>query len=79
MNKEIKLLMPFVDAIAIYMTGLAPNTLAISTTKSQITWLGWLIAFLPAGIILFVLTPFLVYKIYPPDLKGWSIMLSPHR
>ena len=55
---------------SMFLTGLAPNALAISTTKSPITWLGWMIAFLPAGIILFVLVPFLTYKIYPPEVKG---------
>jgi citrate:succinate antiporter/L-tartrate/succinate antiporter len=61
---------------SMFMTGLAPNALAISTTNSPITWLGWLIAFLPAGIILFVLTPFLAYKVYPPEIKGSPEIVS---
>jgi len=59
-----------------FMTGLAPNALAISTTNSPITWLGWFLAFLPAGIILFVLTPFLTYKLYPPEIKGSPEIVS---
>ena len=55
---------------SMFLTGLAPNALAISTTKSPITWLGWMIAFLPAGIILFAITPILAYKLYPPEIKG---------
>jgi len=55
---------------SMFMTGLAPNALAISTTKSPITWLGWMIAFLPAGIILFLIVPLLTYKLYPPEVKG---------
>ena len=61
---------------SMFMTGLAPNALAISTIKSPITWVGWLIAFLPAGIILFVLTPFLSYKLYPPEIKGSPEVVS---
>ncbi|MCL1975676.1 MAG: DASS family sodium-coupled anion symporter [Firmicutes bacterium] len=61
---------------SMFMTGLAPNALALSTTNSPITWLGWLIAFLPAGIILFLLTPFLSYKLYPPEIKGSPEIVS---
>ncbi|MDR2099871.1 MAG: DASS family sodium-coupled anion symporter [Campylobacteraceae bacterium] len=59
---------------SMFLTGLAPNLLAISTASqagvAEISWLGWLVAFLPAGILLFVLTPFLAYIIYPPEATG---------
>ena len=59
---------------SMFLTGLAPNLLAISTAAktgvSGITWANWFVAFLPAGIILFLLTPLLAYLIYPPEVKG---------
>ncbi|MDR2341642.1 MAG: DASS family sodium-coupled anion symporter [Campylobacteraceae bacterium] len=59
---------------SMFLTGLAPNLLAVSTAHeagiTQISWLSWFIAFLPAGILLFALTPLLCYIIYPPEAKG---------
>ncbi|MDR2081165.1 MAG: DASS family sodium-coupled anion symporter [Campylobacteraceae bacterium] len=59
---------------SMFLTGLAPNLLAVSTASeagiAEISWLNWFIAFLPAGILLFVLTPLLCYIIYPPEAKG---------
>ncbi|MDR3177619.1 MAG: DASS family sodium-coupled anion symporter [Campylobacteraceae bacterium] len=59
---------------SMFLTGLAPNLLAVTTATgagvAEISWLGWFIAFLPAGILLFVLTPLLTYMIYPPEVKG---------
>lgn len=59
---------------SMFLTGLAPNLLAVSTAAktgvAEITWASWFIAFLPAGIILFLLTPILAYIVYPPEVKG---------
>ncbi|MDR0762702.1 MAG: DASS family sodium-coupled anion symporter [Campylobacteraceae bacterium] len=59
---------------SMFLTGLAPNLLAISTASeagiTPISWLSWFVAFLPAGILLFILTPLLAYIIYPPEAKG---------
>jgi citrate:succinate antiporter/L-tartrate/succinate antiporter len=63
---------------SMFLTALAPNAAAItqvtSATKAMgieaVSWLGWMLAFLPAGIILFILTPWLTYKLYPPEVKG---------
>ena len=56
-----------------FLTALAPNLLAIEivkkTTSVSITWAGWAQGFLPVGIVLFALTPYLIYKIYPPEVK----------
>ena len=58
---------------SMFLTALAPNLLAIElvkkTTSVGITWAGWAQGFLPVGIILFLLTPYLIYKIYPPEVK----------
>ncbi|MDR3346115.1 MAG: DASS family sodium-coupled anion symporter, partial [Campylobacteraceae bacterium] len=59
---------------SMFLTGLAPNLLAIETASKAgvetVTWLNWFIAFLPAGIILFLATPLLAYIVYPPEVKG---------
>lgn len=59
---------------SIFVTGQAPNPLAITQIKEggfgAVDWTSWLIAFLPVGIILFLITPILAYIIYPPEVKG---------
>jgi L-tartrate/succinate antiporter len=58
---------------SMFLTGLAPNLLAVElvskTASVSITWTEWAIGFLPVGLLLFVITPYLIYKIYPPELK----------
>lgn len=58
---------------AMFLTGLAPNLLALSLVKStakiDITWTEWFMGMAPVGIALFLLLPLLVYKIYPPELE----------
>jgi len=59
---------------AMFLTGLAPNLLALSlvkqTTKIDISWTDWFMGILPVGVLLFVFLPLIVYKIYPPELKS---------
>jgi L-tartrate/succinate antiporter len=59
---------------AMFLTGLAPNLLALSlvkqTAKIDISWTEWFMGILPVGALLFVFLPFIVYKIYPPELKS---------
>ncbi len=58
---------------SVFLTGQAPNPLAASLAAKAgapvLGWTGWFLAFLPVGIILFLLTPLLVYFIYPPEIK----------
>lgn len=58
---------------SMFITALAPNALAISiiskTTNVQISWIDWFKGFAPVGCILLVLVPFLLYKLYPPEIK----------
>jgi L-tartrate/succinate antiporter len=58
---------------SMFLTGLAPNLLAIELVKKtasvSISWSEWVIGFLPVGLFLFVVTPYLIYKIYPPEVK----------
>lgn len=59
---------------SIFLTGQAPNPLAISLMSQNglqvADWLGWFLCFLPAGIVLFAITPLLAYIIFPPEVKG---------
>jgi L-tartrate/succinate antiporter len=58
---------------SMFLTGLAPNLLALElikkTAKIDISWGQWFSAFAPVGIVLLVLVPLLVYWIYPPRVK----------
>jgi L-tartrate/succinate antiporter len=59
---------------SMFLTGLAPNLLALSlvkqTAKIDITWIDWFMGILPVGAVLFILLPYIVYKIYPPEVKS---------
>jgi L-tartrate/succinate antiporter len=59
---------------SLFMTGLAPNVLAIGIVKKTVNvefeWMDWFISFLPAGLILLALVPLLAYWLYPPEVKS---------
>jgi L-tartrate/succinate antiporter len=59
---------------SMFITSLAPNLLALElvnkTAKISISWTEWFIGFLPVGVILFSVLPYLIYKIYPPEIKS---------
>ncbi len=58
---------------SMFLTALAPNLLAIELAKKiakvDVSWTQWFVAFAPAGIVLLLLVPLLVYLIYPPEVK----------
>jgi L-tartrate/succinate antiporter len=58
---------------AMFLTGMAPNILACELAKKiahvDVTWTNWMMGFLPAGLLMFLATPLLVYIIYPPEIK----------
>ena len=59
---------------SMFVTALAPNLLALEfarkTANVDISWTQWFVAFAPVGIALIVLTPLIVYWIYPPEVKS---------
>jgi len=59
---------------SMFLTALAPNLLSISLIKelgwTTPSWSEWFFYFLPVGIILILLIPFITYILYPPTLKG---------
>ncbi len=58
---------------SLFLTGLAPNLLAVEivrrTVNIQIDWIAWFTAFAPAGILLLIAVPLLTWWLYPPGLK----------
>jgi L-tartrate/succinate antiporter len=57
----------------IFLTGLAPNLLAVELVKKtanvELAWGTWFVAAAPAGILLLVAVPLLAYWLYPPEVK----------
>jgi L-tartrate/succinate antiporter len=58
---------------SMFITALAPNALAISiieqTAKVRISWVQWFVGFAPVGFALLVLTPAVLYLVYPPSIR----------
>jgi L-tartrate/succinate antiporter len=58
---------------SMFVTALAPNTLALSimrqTAGVTVSWVDWTIGFAPVGVTLLVFVPFLLYLIYPPEIR----------
>src|SRR4030095_5203243 len=58
---------------SMFVTALAPNLLAVAFMKRiagiEVTWIGWFMGFLPAGLLLIVAQPLLIYRLCPPAVK----------
>lgn len=58
---------------SMFVTALAPNLLALDLIKKgagiEVTWTQWFVAFLPIGGPLLLALPYLIYLLYPPELK----------
>jgi L-tartrate/succinate antiporter len=59
---------------SMFLTGLAPNLLASGMVKAatgiEISWTQWLTGFLPVGALLLLALPYVVYRIYPPEIRA---------
>jgi L-tartrate/succinate antiporter len=59
---------------SMFVTALAPNLLAVGMVDKaigyEITMAEWVKGFLPMAIVLVAILPWLVYKIYPPEVTG---------
>ena len=57
-----------------FVTALAPNTLALSVMRQTagvtVTWLDWFVGFAPVGFLLLLVVPWLLYRIYPPEIRS---------
>jgi L-tartrate/succinate antiporter len=58
---------------SMFLTALAPNLLALEilqkTSKLSVSWTEWFVALAPACIVLFLLMPYVIYVLYPPEVK----------
>lgn len=58
---------------SMFVTALAPNLLALDliqkATGIEITWTEWFLGFLPIGAPLLLALPYLIYRIYPPEVR----------
>jgi L-tartrate/succinate antiporter len=67
---------------SLFLTALAPNLLALGVIRKEtgiaVPWVGWLVGFLPMGLLLLGALPLLVYLLYPPEIRsspevqGWA-------
>ena len=59
---------------SMFITALAPNALAITlieqTAHVRISWTQWFVGFAPIGFTLLLLTPAVLYVIYPPEIRS---------
>jgi L-tartrate/succinate antiporter len=59
---------------SMFITALAPNALAITiieqTASVRISWLQWFVGFAPIGFALLLLTPAVLYLVYPPSIRS---------
>jgi L-tartrate/succinate antiporter len=59
---------------SMFVTALAPNTLALTVMNQvagvSVSWLEWFVGFAPVGVTLLAVVPFLLYKIYPPEIRS---------
>lgn len=58
---------------AMFLTAMAANPLAAQIagdiTGKHITWLGWATAAIVPGLVSLILIPYVIYKLYPPEIK----------
>ncbi|MBI4623613.1 MAG: anion permease [Verrucomicrobia bacterium] len=58
---------------SMFVTALAPNLLALELVRKitgvEITWMQWFVGFLPVGGLLVLILPWLIYKLYPPEIR----------
>jgi L-tartrate/succinate antiporter len=56
---------------SMFVTALAPNLLLLdiarTTTGVVVTWTDWLIGFLPIGVVLLLVVPWLTFRLHPSD------------
>lgn len=58
---------------SMFVTAVAPNLLALDFVKRAtgitVTWGEWFTGFLPMGAPLLLVLPWLIYKLYPPEIR----------
>ena len=58
---------------AMFMTAMAANPLIVKLASDSagvtITWFGWAMAMIVPGLTALIVVPYVIYKIYPPQIK----------
>jgi len=57
---------------AMFLTGMAANPLAVELAGAQgvgISWVGWAKAALVPGMVSLILVPWVIYRLYPPEIR----------
>jgi L-tartrate/succinate antiporter len=58
---------------SMFITALAPNTLALTVMRQsagvEVSWVDWFVGFAPVGFTLLAVVPYILYKIYPPEIR----------
>ncbi|UCC83609.1 MAG: anion permease, partial [Gemmatimonadota bacterium] len=57
---------------AMFLTAMAANPLAAELARDQgvrLSWAGWALAALVPGVLSLCLVPYLLYRVYPPEIK----------
>lgn len=58
---------------SMFVTALAPNLLLLdlarSTTGITITWTEWFVGFLPVGVLLILLVPWITWRLHTPEIR----------
>ena len=57
---------------AMFLTAMAANPLAAELASAQgveITWVGWALAALVPGLLSLMVVPWLLYRLFPPEVK----------
>ena len=67
---------------SMFLTALAPNLLAVEfirkATTLDVTWMQWFLAAAPSSLVLLLVLPILVHRLYPPEIAqgeqapGWA-------
>lgn len=56
----------------LFMTAMAPNLVAVALAKGlhvEISWMSWFLAAVVPAVISLAVVPWLIYKMYPPEIK----------
>ena len=58
---------------ALFLTAMVGNPIAVGMAKKvfdiDITWIGWFVAASVPGIVALLAIPYVLYKVYPPEIK----------
>ncbi len=59
---------------SLFITACAPNALMVSFAKNilkvDVSWIQWAVALFLPGILMLAVVPYIIYKLYPPEMKA---------